>query len=201
MAKMLSRLIRTTVALAGAALALFHGWLFAAQAAAGRLDDPWLIFRWAAAVALVGALIAVRRGGDSIWGRKGVAIWVMAALLHGPAVAGKYRGHRRRASGNGGDVGLAAAGVGCDRRWRVDARRPAGRAPRVAARAVFVSPRVLLRRLPGRGSCATVRSAPAATPRLEVFSFSLLTFNCPRRSLGPRSLACALFLFLSLSRH
>lgn len=90
MAKMLSRLIRTTVALAAAALALFHGWLFAAQAAAGRLDDPWLIFRWAAAVALVGALIAVRRGGDSIWGRKGVAIWVLAALLHGPAVAGKY---------------------------------------------------------------------------------------------------------------
>jgi hypothetical protein len=87
---MLSRLIRTTVAVAGVALALFHGWLFAAQAAAGRLDDPWLIFRWAAALALVGALIAVRRGGDSIWGRKGVAIWVLAALLHGPAVAGKY---------------------------------------------------------------------------------------------------------------
>ena len=90
MSKMLSRLVRTTVAFAGAALALFHLWLFAAQAAAGRLDDPWLIFRWAAAVALVGALIAVRRGGDSIWGRKGVAIWVLAALLHGPAVAGKY---------------------------------------------------------------------------------------------------------------
>ncbi len=90
MGKMLSRLIRTTAALAGAALALFHGWLFAAQAASGRLDDPWLIFRWAAAVALVGALIAVRRSGDSIWSRKGVAIWVLAALLHGPAVAGKY---------------------------------------------------------------------------------------------------------------
>ena len=71
-------------------MAVFHGWIFAAQAAAGRLEDPWLIFRWAAAIALVGALIAVRRGGDSIWGRKGVAIWVLAALLHGPALAGKY---------------------------------------------------------------------------------------------------------------
>ena len=90
MAKMFARLIRLTVALAGGALAVFHGWLFAAQAAAGRLDDPWLIFRWVAAIVLVGALIAVRRGGDSIWGRKGVAIWVLAALLHGPAVAGKY---------------------------------------------------------------------------------------------------------------
>jgi hypothetical protein len=90
MAKMFSRLIRLTVAVLGGALAVFHGWLFAAQAAAGRLEDPWLIFRWAAAIALVGALVAVRRGGDSVWGRKGVAIWVLAALLHGPAVAGKY---------------------------------------------------------------------------------------------------------------
>lgn len=88
---MFSRFIRLTVALAGCALVVFHGWLFAAQAAAGRLDDPWLIFRWAAAIVLMGALIAARRGGDSMWGRKSVAIWVLAALLlHGPAVAGKY---------------------------------------------------------------------------------------------------------------
>lgn len=90
MAKMFPRLIRLTVALAGGALAAFHGWIFAAQAAAGRLEDPWLIFRWAAAIALVGALITVRRGGDSIWGRKGIAIWVLAAVLHGPAIAGRY---------------------------------------------------------------------------------------------------------------
>ena len=90
MARMLPRLIRLTVALAGGVLAVFHGWVFAAQAAAGRFEDPWLIFRWAAAIALVGALIAVRRGGASIWRRKGVAIWVLAALLHGPALAGKY---------------------------------------------------------------------------------------------------------------
>ena len=90
MAKMLSRLIRLTVALAGGALAVFHGWIFAAQAAAGRLEDPWLIFRWTAAIALVGALITVRRDGHSIWGRKSIAIWVLAAVLHGPAIAGKY---------------------------------------------------------------------------------------------------------------
>ena len=79
------RLIRTTLALAGAALVGFHGWLFAAQVAAGRLEDPWLVFRWIAAAGLVAAFVAVRRGGAPIFGRKNVAIWVLAALLHGPA--------------------------------------------------------------------------------------------------------------------
>lgn len=85
----LPRMIRAALAAAGVALAGFHGWLFAAQVAAGRLEDPWLIFRWVAAAALIAALAAVRRGGDSLWGRKGVAIWVLAALLHGPAIAGE----------------------------------------------------------------------------------------------------------------
>ena len=83
----LARMIRTLLALAGAALAGFHAWLFAAQVAAGRLEDPWLAFRWVAAASLVAALVGVWRGGESIWGRKGIAIWVLAALLHGPAIA------------------------------------------------------------------------------------------------------------------
>ena len=29
----------------------------------------------------------MRRGGESICGRKSIAIWVLAALLHGPAIA------------------------------------------------------------------------------------------------------------------
>ena len=81
-------LIRGAIGVAGATLLGFHAWLFAAQIAAGRLEDPWLIFRWVAAAALIGALWAVRRGGHSIFGRRGVAIWVLAALLHGPALAG-----------------------------------------------------------------------------------------------------------------
>jgi hypothetical protein len=81
------RLIKASLALAGAALIAFHGWLFAAQIAAGRLEDPWLVLRWIAAAALVAALVAIRRNGGSVWGRKGIALWVLAALLHGPAVA------------------------------------------------------------------------------------------------------------------
>jgi hypothetical protein len=87
MAKMLPRLINRTLALAGGALAVFHGWLFASQAAAGRLEDPWVIFRWMAAAALILALVAVHQRGTPVWGRKGIAIWLLAALLHGPAIA------------------------------------------------------------------------------------------------------------------
>jgi hypothetical protein len=83
----MSRFIRAAIGFAGATLVGFHAWLFASQIAAGRLEDPWLIFRWISAIALVSALVAVRRAGDSIFGRKGVAIWVLAALLHGPALA------------------------------------------------------------------------------------------------------------------
>jgi hypothetical protein len=83
----IARMIRAGLAIAGAALVGFHGWLFAAQVAAGRLEDPWLVFRWIAAVTLIAALVAVRRGGESILGRKSIAIWVLAALLHGPALA------------------------------------------------------------------------------------------------------------------
>ena len=84
---MLPRLINRTLALAGGALALFHGWLFVSQAVAGRLGDPWVIFRWLAAAGLIAALVAVHRRGHLLWGRKATAIWLLAALLHGPAIA------------------------------------------------------------------------------------------------------------------
>jgi hypothetical protein len=87
---MLSRIVRAALLITGVALAGFHGYLFAAQAAAGRLEDPWLLLRWLTAATLVIALAALRRSGGSILGRKGIAIWVLAGLLHGPTVAGKF---------------------------------------------------------------------------------------------------------------
>jgi len=80
-------MIRLSLALAGGALVAFHGWLFAVQMADGRLDDPWLVLRWITAALLAVALIAARRSESASFGRNAVAIWVLAALLHGPAIS------------------------------------------------------------------------------------------------------------------
>jgi hypothetical protein len=81
------RAARLTAGLSGAALVAFHGWLLTGQFVSGRLTDPGVALRWLMAGALVAGLAALYRSGESIWSRKGVAIWVLAALLHGPAVA------------------------------------------------------------------------------------------------------------------
>ena len=78
---------RATTVLAGTVLVAFHGWLFASQVVTGALADPWLVVRWMLAAGLVAALVAIRRGGRSVWSRPGIAVWVLAALLHGPALA------------------------------------------------------------------------------------------------------------------
>lgn len=78
--------LRVASVVAGAMLLAFHGWLLAGQIADGRLTDSWLLFRWILAAGLIAALAAVRVRDGSIWGRQGIAIWVLAAVLHGPAV-------------------------------------------------------------------------------------------------------------------
>jgi hypothetical protein len=86
------RFTRNLAGVTGAMLVAFHGWLLASQFADGRLVDPWVVFRWILAVALVAGLVAIRRQGASIFGRKSVAIWILAAMLHGPAIAADFGG-------------------------------------------------------------------------------------------------------------
>ena len=68
-------------------LALFHGWLFGSQVWDGQLADLGLLARWTVAGGLFLGLMSLRRQGRSVVrGRKAVAIWLLAALLHGPAI-------------------------------------------------------------------------------------------------------------------
>lgn len=81
-------MVRRVLALAAALLAAFHVWIFADQLWAGELSDPSVFARWAIAAGLVAALIHLRRRNLSIVrSRPAVAVWLMAALLHGPALA------------------------------------------------------------------------------------------------------------------
>ena len=76
----------------GALLGGFHLWLLGNQAWSGQLSEPDLILRWAAALALAAGLVAIRRRGESLVGRKAVVIWLLAGLLHGPALGNDLDG-------------------------------------------------------------------------------------------------------------
>jgi hypothetical protein len=76
----------------GALLGGFHLWLLGNQAWSGQLSEPDVVLRWTAALALACGLVALNRRGESLRSRKAVAIWVLAALLHGPALGNDLDG-------------------------------------------------------------------------------------------------------------
>jgi len=81
-------MLRKSLTLVGIVLAVFHIWLFAGQVWDGALADLALVSRWIIALGLVAALLSLhRRGLSMVAGRQPVAIWLLAALLHGPALA------------------------------------------------------------------------------------------------------------------
>ena len=87
-------MVRRLAAALGGLLVLFHFWLFASQLLDGRLTELGPVLRWLMAAGLVAALAGLRRSGGSLFkGRKAVSIWVLAALLHGPGMAGSALSH------------------------------------------------------------------------------------------------------------
>lgn len=80
-------MLRRAGALLGATLVAFHLWLLASQAWTGQLAEPGLVLRWLVAGGLVVGLAVLRRRGEPVvFGRKAVTLWLLAALLHGPAI-------------------------------------------------------------------------------------------------------------------
>ena len=81
-------MVRRVLGTAAALLAAFHLWLFAGQLWSGELGDLALVSRWIIAGGLTAALINLhRRGFSLVRGRHAIAVWLLAALLHGPALA------------------------------------------------------------------------------------------------------------------
>ena len=80
-------MVRKVLTAAGALVAGFHVWLFVSQLGDGRLADVSVLARWGVAAGLSLALWYLRRQNVPLfWGRKAVAIWLLAAVLHGPSL-------------------------------------------------------------------------------------------------------------------
>lgn len=79
--------LRAVAALSGVLLAAFHLWLLGHQAWTGQLEYAESL-RWLTAVGLVGGLVVLyRQGASPLFDQKATVVWVLAALLHGPALA------------------------------------------------------------------------------------------------------------------
>ena len=81
-------MVRKLLAAAGALVAGFHVWLFVSQLGNGELVDVSLLARWGVAGLIVAALWYLRRQNmPMFWGRRAVAVWLLAAVLHAPSVS------------------------------------------------------------------------------------------------------------------
>ena len=82
--------------LAGASVAglvLFHGWLVARRLSDPAALPPGILLKWLGAFAVVGALLWLKRLGlPLLRGRKALAVWTVAFLLHGNAGAAPLGG-------------------------------------------------------------------------------------------------------------
>lgn len=143
-------MLRRSALVAGALLGLFHVWLLGNQLWTGQLAQFDVVLRWLVAAALVAGLVALRRRGlPMVFGRQAVAMWLLAALLHGPALGNDLDGFATPALPEavatiavtmvGPVLGLAllllGAGAGSRDVWRI-----AGRiAPQIRATGPFAA--------------------------------------------------------------
>lgn len=156
----------------GGLLVLFHLWLFGSQLLEGQLTELGPVLRWLIAAGLVMALAGLRRSGASIFrGRQAISIWLLAALLHGPAVAGANLAHESPALAEVATalVQIAAASMALG----------LGLALLASVRRRLFTPRLVVARAVGRRRrrpyepARCLRSAPRPPPSLASLAFLL----------------------------
>jgi hypothetical protein len=82
-------MFRWLTRLAGAVLIAFHVWLLAGSVSSGQFFEPERLFRWVMAAGLAAGIVMLRRQGAALFGRRAVVVWLLAGLLHVPAIANR----------------------------------------------------------------------------------------------------------------
>jgi hypothetical protein len=121
--------------LVGALLVAFHAWLLAGSVASGELFEPERLFRWLFAAGLAAGIILLRRQGAAIFGRRAMVVWVLAGLLHVPAIANRLDSFDAPVAVSLTEVALVSVAVGLG--LRMAGRIPVARSS-ATARADFL---------------------------------------------------------------
>ena len=120
-------MFRWLTRLAGAVLLAFHVWLFAGAVSTGQLLEPERLFRWLIAAGLAAGIVMLRRQGAAVFGRRALIVWMLAGLLHVPAIASRLDSFDAPAAVALTELTLVslAAGLGLRLIGRLAAARPA----------------------------------------------------------------------------
>ena len=98
--------------LAGALLVAFHVWLLAGSVSSGEFLEPERLFRWVIAAGLAAGIILLRRQGAALFGRRAMVVWLVAGLLHVPAIANRLDSFDAPVAASLTELALVSVAVG-----------------------------------------------------------------------------------------
>lgn len=112
---------------AGGLLVAFHVWLLAGHVWTGQVLEPDRLFRWVIAAGLAAGIILLRRQGAALFSRRAVVVWLLAGMLHVPAIANRLDSFDTPVAVSLTQLTLVSVGVGLGLRvlGRIPAARPA----------------------------------------------------------------------------
>ena len=105
-------MFRWLTRLAGSVLLAFHVWLLAGAVSSGQFLEPERLIRWVIAAGLAAGIYLLRRQGAAIFGRRALVVWMLAGLLHVPAIANHLDSFDAPAAAALTEIALVSVAVG-----------------------------------------------------------------------------------------
>lgn len=120
-------MFRWLMRVAGGLLVAFHVWLLAGHVSSGQFLEPERLFRWVVAAGLAAGIIVLRRQGAALFGRRAMVVWMLAGLLHVPAIANRLDSFDAPVAASLTELTLVSVAVGLGLRFagRIPVKRSA----------------------------------------------------------------------------